>query len=770
MTIRMPRILAASVAIALGALVALAEAQDEPALRLADFEGGIPQAVDAFNNALGFSTWQDGGGALALSAVAIEPGDALALPGQEAVEHALRVEHRIASWGGFTQAFADGTGTRWIPRDLSGYAGLRFWYAGDGRGGTVQVDLFDNRNPNLTGDSAERWYHRFVDTTTEWRLIEIPFSSFARRTDFQPGGAPNDGLGLDEASGWALGFPPGEGTSHVARVEAYGSSGVVSEGVVTLQFADALTVVDEGDEGALRIVLSEASDEAISVRVFVQGDEAVPFRNIIPANVLVVFPPGVTEATVAVRTLADGRHAGDLRAIARLDGPRGGALGFQRRAVIVIRDADPFDPDLIAEFGAGTGPFEAGAGTAVSAAELLATAANARPGQARFEGALAFSWEEAGEVRARFPLAMDARHADGIEFWYRGDGSGREVRVEVLDGRDPSRPWALAWSDEFDGPSGALPDPSVWTPEIGDGTANGIPGWGNAERQAYTADPANLALDGEGHLVIRALETAGDRDAPLCYYGGPCAYTSARILTAGAVEVLYGRIEARLKIPTGQGIWPAFWTLGRDIGAVGWPASGEIDIMEHVGREPYRVHGTLHGPGYSGAAGIGRGTSLPDGARFADDFHVYAIDWTPAGITWSVDGVAFSTVTPADLPPGARWAFDHPHFLILNVAVGGNWPGYPDATTTFPQELRVDYVRVYEAPDTSARYEARFRDEASGWTRVRLPFSAFERAARQPDGAPDAGFERREVWGVGIEVGGGAGAALVDEVRWYVGE
>ncbi|MFU8888846.1 MAG: carbohydrate binding domain-containing protein [Trueperaceae bacterium] len=769
MTIHIPRVLAAWVVIALGALVALAAAQEEPALRLADFEGGVPAARDAFNNAIGFSLFQDGGGALALSAVAIEPGDELALPDQETVEHVLRVDHRIASWGGFSQAFADAAMTRWIPVDLSGYAGLRFWHKGDGRGGTLQVDLFDNRNPNLTGDSAERWFSRFVDDTTEWRLIEIPFASFARRTDHQEPGAPNDGLGLDEASGWAIIFPPGEGTSYVARVEAYGSSGVVAEGVITVQFADALVRVDEGDPGELRIVLSEASEEAISVRVVVLGDEAVPYRNLVPANELVVFPPGVTEATVTFRTLEDGRHTGDLRAQARLDGPRGGVLGFQRRTVILIRDADPFDPDLIAEFGDGAAPFEAAPGTTARSVELLAAAADARPEQARFEGALTFSWEDdVGAVRARLPLAMDARGADGLEFWFFGDGSGREVRAQVLDGRDEGRPWELVWSDEFDGPAGALPDPSVWTPEIGDGTANGIPGWGNAERQTYTDDPANLSLDGDGHLLIRALETHGE--APLCYYGAPCEYSSARIITAGNVEVTYGRIEARIKIPYGQGLWPAFWTLGNDIFTVGWPDSGEIDIMENIGREPDRVHGTIHGPGYSGGSGIGGGIRHPDGGRFADDFHVYAIDWYPDRIVWSLDGVPYSTVTPDRLPRGARWVFDHPHFLILNVAVGGHWPGYPDATTTFPQEMAIDYVRVYQAPDTSARYEASFRDDTAGWTRVRLPFSAFGRAAEQPAGAPDDGFARREVSGLAIEVGGGAGSAMIDEVRWYVGE
>ncbi len=754
--------------LALTGLVSLAAAQDDPALRLADFSDGVPSGVDAFGNGIGFVTWQDGGGALALEAVTVEPGDALALPGQETTEHVLRIEHRIASWGGFTQAFADDAMTSWIGRDLTPYEGLRFWFKGAGSGGTIQVDLFDNRNPNATGDSAERWFRRFPDDTDAWRLVEIPFNSFARRMDFQPSGAPNDGLGLDEASGWAIGFPPGEGTTYVARVEAYGDSGVVAQDVVTVAFADALVRVDEEERAALRLVLSEPSDEAVSVRVFVRGDEATPFRDFVPVNELVVFPPGETEAFVSVQALRNSRHTGDQRAQALLDGPRGAALGSQRRAVVLVVDADPFDPDLITDFGDGPGAFEGGAGTRVSTPELLAEGAQARPGQDRFERVLAAAWDDVGLVQARFGQGVDASHADGVEFWYYGDGSGRNVTVQVLDGSDDTRPWELVWSDEFEGPAGTLPDPSVWTPEIGDGTANGIPGWGNAERQTYTDDPANLALDGDGHLVITARETHGD--APPCYYGAPCEYSSARIITQGALEVTYGRIEARIKLPYGQGLWPAFWTLGANIGEVGWPESGEIDIMENIGREPSTVHGTIHGPGYSGGGGIGRGISLPDGQRFADDFHVFAIDWWPERITWSLDGEPFSTLTPDDLPRSARWVFDAPHFLILNVAVGGHWPGYPDDTTTFPQTMTIDYVRVYQAPDTSARYAASFVDEVDGWTFVRLPFDAFERAAEQPAGAPDTGFGRAEVWGIDVVIDGGAGEAMLDHVRWYVGE
>ena len=745
--------------------VAVVHAND---VALASFADGVPAAVDAFGNPIGFSLFQDGGGALELGAVAIAPDDALALPGQDAIVHALRIDHRIAAWGGFTLAFADDALTRWIPRDLSANAGVRFWYAGDAAGGTVQVDLFDNRNPNLTGDSAERWFHRFTDDTPGWRLVEIPFTSFGRRTDFQPPGAPNDGLGLDQVSGIAMIFPPGERTSFVAGIEAYGVSGVVPDDTIAIQFAEPLVRVGEGDITHLRVVLSAASSEAVSVRVIVQGDTAVPLRTFVPMDELVVFPPGETEATVRFRTLPDGRHAGDLRATARLDRPRGGALGFQQRAVLLIEDADPFDPDLIADFGAGADDFVAAPGTTLATPELLMAAANARPGQARFEGALAFSWSEGGGgVHARFPAPRAADHAEGLEFWYYGDGSGRSVRVRIQDGRDESRPWSLAWSDEFDAPAGASPDPSVWTPEIGDGTQNGIPGWGNAERQTYTADPANVAHDGAGNLVIRALPTHGD--APLCYYGTPCEYTSARITTQGSVLVRYGRIEARIRIPFGQGLWSAFWTLGADLPTVGWPEAGEIDIMENIGREPGRVHGTIHGPGYSGGNAIGRGVAHPTGGRYADAFHLYAVDWTPDRIVWSLDGVPYSTLTPADLPRGARWVYDGPHYLILNVAVGGQWPGYPDATTTFPQEMTIDYVRVYEPADTSARYDASFVDRTPGWTLVRLPFDAFVRAATQPDGAP-ASFTRSAVYGVSIDVDGGPGSAILDQLRWYGAE
>lgn len=245
----------------------------------------------------------------------------------------------------------------------------------------------------------------------------------------------------------------------------------------------------------------------------------------------------------------------------------------------------------------------------------------------------------------------------------------------------PDRPgWQLVWSDEFEGASGTAVDTDSWN------LVNKGDGFGNNELQYYTNRTDNAALDGNGSLVITAKREE--------HMGR--AYTSARLESLGKVELTYGRIESRMKIPFGQGIWPAFWMLGADIGSAGWPACGEIDIMENVGKEPTIVHGTLHGPGYSGENPLGSSYSLPGDARFAEDFHVYAVEWEEDVVRWYVDDELYKTRTPEDVPNGARWVYDHPFYLLLNVAVGGNWPGSPDGTTTFPQTLTVDYVRVYE--------------------------------------------------------------------------
>jgi beta-glucanase (GH16 family) len=249
----------------------------------------------------------------------------------------------------------------------------------------------------------------------------------------------------------------------------------------------------------------------------------------------------------------------------------------------------------------------------------------------------------------------------------------------------PTRPgWILTWNDEFNAPDGSAVDASKWARESGGN------GWGNQELEYYTTRPENAFHQG-GNLVIKAIQekyTGAD--------GVTRDYTSARLKTLGKFSQKYGRFEARIKIPQGQGMWPAFWMLGDDIATIGWPKCGEIDIMENIGKEPALVHGTIHGPGYSGDKGIGSPFSLPDNARFADDFHVYAVEWEPKAIRFYVDDHLYATRTPAELPKDVKWVYDHPFFMLLNVAVGGSWPGSPDATTQFPQTMLVDYVRVYK--------------------------------------------------------------------------
>ncbi|MCS7090555.1 MAG: glycoside hydrolase family 16 protein [Verrucomicrobiota bacterium] len=252
----------------------------------------------------------------------------------------------------------------------------------------------------------------------------------------------------------------------------------------------------------------------------------------------------------------------------------------------------------------------------------------------------------------------------------------------------PFRPgWRLVWADEFEGPDGSRPNPEWWTFDLGGG------GWGNNELQTYTDRTRNCRIE-RGLLVVEAhRETYTGAD------GITRNYTSARLKTQGRVAFRYGRIEARIRVPRGQGLWPAFWMLGTNFPSVGWPQCGEIDIMENIGREPGTVYGTLHGPGYAGGNAVGGRYTLPHGAALADDFHVFAVEWETNRMRWFIDDILYFTATPASLPVGRTWVFEQPFFLILNVAVGGNWPGSPDATTVFPQRMLVDHVRVYERED-----------------------------------------------------------------------
>jgi beta-glucanase (GH16 family) len=250
--------------------------------------------------------------------------------------------------------------------------------------------------------------------------------------------------------------------------------------------------------------------------------------------------------------------------------------------------------------------------------------------------------------------------------------------------------WVLVWSDQFNGPNGPGVDTSKWTAETGGN------GWGNKELEYYTSRAQNSYVQ-SGNLVIKAVREK---------YTGPDGvtreFTSARLKTQGKFAQAYGRFEARIKIPGGQGMWPAFWMLGDDIDKVAWPACGEIDIMENIGKEPDTIYGSIHGPGFIGSAGLGSPYKLPNAQQFADDFHLFAVEWEPDVIRFYVDDHLYSTRSRAELKPGWKWPFDHPFFLLLNLAVGGDWPGDPDATSTFPRSMLVDFVRVYRLADTKA--------------------------------------------------------------------
>ena len=248
----------------------------------------------------------------------------------------------------------------------------------------------------------------------------------------------------------------------------------------------------------------------------------------------------------------------------------------------------------------------------------------------------------------------------------------------------PQRNWQLVWDDDFEGPAGQPVDPAKWTYEVGNGCEqpSGC-GWGNAELQYYTARPENVSLDGTGNLVITSRRES--------YAGAP--FTSGRITTRGLFDQAYGRFEARIKMPWGPGIWPAFWLLGSNIDVVNWPQCGEIDIMEYRGQEPNLIHGTVHGPGYSGGAAITRSYGFTNG-RFDTDFHVFAVEWGEDFIDYYVDDTLYFRLQPDDVP--GVWVYDQPFFIILNVAVGGNYVGFPTSQTPFPQTMLVDWVRVYQ--------------------------------------------------------------------------
>jgi beta-glucanase (GH16 family) len=719
-----------------------------------DFESGLPAGFDGAV-AIGFNTFQDANSAVSIATTTAPPAS---VPGAGSPNNVLQVNLNVVAFAGVTHSFENSAVTQWVSQDWSAYAGISFWLYGNNSGTNLFVDVLDNRNPGATTDDAERWSVSFADNFSGWRLIEIPFDTLRRKEIGN--GAPNDGLGLTEVHGWAFGSvtTPAPQVYYLDQVAVYGTAPVrpLTVGFSTINYA-----VTEGGVATLTAKLSKPSADPVTVSYATKFGPAVPDRNYVPASGTLTFPPNSTQQSFSITTIDDQKYRGELGVLVELSNPTGGlALGLPPVARLAIRDNEAYDPSLLDDFESYPYLWTVDNRATLANPEIAANDPLAVPGQGAYERVLQARQKNGlgSYVFGRaFPISQDWSDSSGLNFWYYGQNSGRSIEVQLTNNRassaDPSK-WKLVWSDEFNGQAGATPNAGVWGYEVGDGTANGIPGWGNEELEYYTDSATNAAMNGQGQLALTVRQADGSL---LCYYG-PCQYTSARLLTKNRFEVAYGRIEARVKVPRGAGLWPAFWMLGNDIDQVGWPQTGEIDIMEHVGRLPNEVFGTIHGPGYSGGQSYGKVYDL--GRPVADDFHTFAVEWQPDKIVWFIDGLPYHQATPNDaFLQGKQWVFNHPFYLLLNVAVGGNFGGAVGADTVFPQTTLVDYVRLYQAEPRPVVFRATFRDSFGGWQKVSLPFTAFQ-------GPPSRALDLSAIQSLSFKTQGGLPRPLLlDQIR-----
>ena len=283
--------------------------------------------------------------------------------------------------------------------------------------------------------------------------------------------------------------------------------------------------------------------------------------------------------------------------------------------------------------------------------------------------------DEAFQVVLSNPVQATIRTGTGVAT-IRNDDTFLDIPDDGYSTPSSYVGYTLVWQDEFEGTE---IDANNWTHELGNS------GWGNNELQNYTAEPENSFIS-DGALVIEAREESSNGSN----------YSSARMITQGKQEYMFGRIDIRAKLPEGQGIWPALWMLGSNFGTVGWPACGELDIMELVGHEPSTTHGTAHwGPQGQGFSNLSGGSKTLDNGKFSDEFHVFSLIWEFDRVRWLLDDVQLHEINKSTVGNN-QYPFNQPFFFIFNIAVGGNWPGSPDATTTFPQRMVVDFVRVFQ--------------------------------------------------------------------------
>jgi len=685
-----------------------------------DFEvEALFQGQDEAGNGIGHIPWGDTAGNVELNLIDAARGSD--------DTRALAVNYDVATFGGFSHVFTDGT-TR-TPQDWTGHNAISFWVLGSNTGAEVQFEIFDNLNPDVPGDSAERWFYRFVDDSYAWKLVEIPFVEFQRRSDWQPDGALDDGLNLNAVTGYGFGMPAGVG-SKVLVIDDIRI--VVVEGV---DMPDGVVETAE-EEAAPSLPVAELPEVEPNPEFLGEIPYADPilvadFENGLPQNTVDSAATGfltwgdtLNNAVIGTTLVSQYSPIAFLdqevtNQVMRIDYNISSYGGFDHRLTEgsgwASQDWSNHNAFQFWLYGNNTGQqilldiFDNRnpADTADTAERWRYVFLDDYEGWQRITIPFAFfqrrtDWQPGGApddglgltemngYAIGFPAGVGAQTAylDNVQVVVVEDPSQVErfapesdevTEIEIDESVTwDSREWELFWSDEFDESAGTPINSEYWTCETGDH------GWGNAELQNYTQSTDNVAHDGNGNLVITAM---GDDES---------GYTSGRCITMDKVEFTFGRVEARIQIPTGQGVWPAFWMLGSNFGEVGWPTSGEIDIMENVGHETHTVHGTVHGPGYSGGSGIG-GSYMGDDA-FTNDFHVYAIDWDPYVIRWYVDGELFNVVSVNDMY-GREWVYNHDFFILMNVAVGGQWPGYPDETTEFPQQMLVDYVRVYQLPE-----------------------------------------------------------------------
>lgn len=722
-----------------------------------EYTNGLPAGTDANGNGIGFVTWNAPGASAGVALTV--PGQQV--PGKAANNQVLQLDLNLGAgqWGGFSHAFENEAVDAWVSQDWSRFVGVSFWLYGNNTGSVIFVDLQENRNPGSTVDDAERWSVDIPDDFTGWRYFEIPFTQFNRKDIGN--GAPNDGFDGKEMWGYAFGgFNTINNQSYfIDDFTIYGNKGGLPE-ELRVAFSAARFSVIEGATAVMTVSLNMTSTTPVTVTYATAEGQATTGVDYTPVSGALVFAPGEQHKTIQVPTIDDNKHEPTERLMVNLTGVEGAVFAFQRRAMLEIVDNDSADPNKLDDFE-GFHPFQKVGDVMLSITELAAGDPNALPGQGALEQVLTVQYNNAAATVNRifnfFTQPQDWSGADGLTFWYFGGNTGNDITVDLWDNQVTNTnnitttEWVLRWSDEFNEPAGTPPNPNNWRHEIGDGTLNDIPGWGNSEFQFYTDDPANASTDGNGNLVLRMSKVNTETTSLLCYYG-PCRYTSARLISADRAEFQYGKIEARIKLPpTDQsGIWPAFWALGTNINdpGVGWPQSGEIDVMEYVSRVPNEIFGTIHGPGYSGGASFGNTINIPN---LLDDYHVYTVEWRENHIIWYVDGVKYHEArNTSPFLSGKEWVFNHPFFLLLNVAIGGNFGGAISDQMTFPQDTLVDWVRVYQAPNQAELFQASFVDDFTGWRKIVMPFTAFTRSAEQPAGAPNDGLTLTSVNGYGF--------------------